>query len=57
LIEKTLLYITTQTGELWPRRSPFSAKIEKDVKKFVTLLSYAVVMKFDMMQALMHSRS
>jgi len=33
LVEGALLYITTQTGELWPR-APWSARIGKGVKKF-----------------------
>jgi len=36
-----LLYITTQIGELWPRRFPWGTKILKDIK-IVRLFSYIV---------------
>jgi len=45
----TLLCISAEVGELWPRGSPWSAKILKGVNKFVTLFSYTVwpsAMKF-----------
>jgi len=32
-----LLYVITQTGELWPRRSPWGAKKVKGVNNFLTL--------------------
>jgi len=32
IIEGTLLYITTQTGEFWPKWSPCGAKMVKGVK-------------------------
>ena len=49
LVSRTLLCISAEVGELWPRGSPWSAKILKGVNKFVTLFSYTVwpsAMKF-----------
>jgi len=37
-----LMYLTTQTGDLWPRGSPWRVKILKGVKKFETLYSKVV---------------
>jgi len=46
------MYPTTKTADLWPRGSPWGAKIVKGVKNFVTVF-YKVVspisMKFGMM--------
>jgi len=42
LIDRTLLYIISKTGELWPKGSPWGAKIHKWVRN-VTRFSYRYV--------------
>ena len=52
------MYITTQTGDLWPRSrgSPWGVKILKDVKIFVMLFFKMVIpisIKFGMVEDVM----
>ena len=51
---RALLYINTQIDEVWPKASPWAAKIVKGVK-IITLFSYTVwpsAMKFGTVRGL-----